>query len=185
MIIKTISRYDGRLLHQRFAYRYFGDNVNALGDIIAFRASMHVEAEFMIDQEDVLNNDFIYSDDAVNFLWEIPQLPPFGAVAFQRLFNHEIAIILGKMLAKPIEVRGDDIYIINGGKASVSITHVKDGTALGHTGINIMAGDKAPKFAYSTKLTDEQAEKFMEEVIALFYTMTQDMFIATTKVLSK
>lgn len=184
MILNSIKGYDGNLLHQRFAYNYFHDKVNALGDIIAFRGFMRVEGDAMIDQEDLINNDFIYSDDAINFLWEIPNLQPFGAVAFQRLFNHEIGVILARILNKPLEIRGDDIYIENS-KASVSITHVKDGAALGHTGINIIAGNKAPKFAYSTQLTDKQATEFMQEVIALFYTMTQDIFIATTKVLAK
>lgn len=185
MILTDIKGYDGHLLHQRFAYQYFRENVNPLGDIIAFRGWMRVEAEGMIDQEDLLNKDYIYSQDALNFLWEIPGLAPFGAVAFQRLFNHEIGTRLAKILGKTLEMRGDDIYIIDGGKASVSITHVKDGAALGHTAINIIAGDEAPVFAYSTQLNSIQAEQFMQQVIELFYAMTKDIFIATTKVLTK
>lgn len=184
MILKDIPGYDGSLLHQRFAYRYFRDKVNALGDIIAFRGWLKVEADTMIDQEDLLSNDFIYAEDAINFLWEIPNLDAFGAVAFQRLFNHEIAVILAKFIIKPIEINGDDIYVVDGGKASVSIAHVKHGAALGHTAINIEAGDKAPDFAYSTQMTDEQATQFMQQVVELFYRMTQDIFVATTKVLS-
>jgi hypothetical protein len=66
----------------------------------------------------------------------------------------------------------------------VSITYTKNGTALGHTGINITAGKKAPAFAYSTNLTDEQADQFMKNVIDLFYNMNEDIFLATTKVIS-
>ena len=69
MIITNIKSYDGNLLHSRFAYKFFRDQTLPIGNIIAFRAPMHVEAEGMIDSEDVLNNDFIYSDDAINFLW--------------------------------------------------------------------------------------------------------------------
>jgi hypothetical protein len=66
----------------------------------------------------------------------------------------------------------------------VSITYSKNNVALGHTGINITAGKKAPAFAYSTNLDDDNAEKFMKDVIELFYKMNEDIFIATTKVIS-
>jgi hypothetical protein len=195
MIITDIKNYDGKILHSRFAYKYFRDRTLPIGNIIAFRAPMHVEAEGMIDTEDVLNNDFIYSQDAINFLWEIPYLDPFGAVSWQRLFNSQIANILSfKYVKAPIEVDGDDLIVHKEhsqggvtqikGKCSVSITYSKNNVALGHTGINITAGKKAPAFAYSTNLDDDNAEKFMKDVIELFYKMNEDIFIATTKVIS-
>lgn len=195
MIIKDIKVYDGKLLHNRFAYRFFRERTLPIGNIIAFRAPMKVEVEGMIDSEDVLNNDYIYSDDAINFLWEIPYLDAFGAVAWQRLFNTQIANILStKYLNTPIEVDGDDLIVHKEhnqggvtqpkGKCSVSITYTKNGIALGHTGINISAGKKAPAFAYSTNLTNEQADSFMKEVVELFYRLNDDIFIATSKVIS-
>lgn len=194
MIINDIKGYDGTLLHGRFAYKFFRKNTLPIGNIIAFRGSMHVEAEGMIDNEDVLNNDFIYSDDAINFLWEIPNLDPFGAVAYQRLLNTQIANILSfKYIKAPIEVDGDDLMVHKEhnqggvvqpkGKCSVSITYSKNNVALGHTGINIVAGKKAPAFAFSTNLTDEQATEFMKDVINVFYSMNEDIFLATTKVI--
>lgn len=186
--------YDGKLLHARFAYNFFREKTLPIGNIVAFRAPMHVEAEGMIDSEDVLNNDFIYSQDAINFLWEIPNMDAFGAVAYQRLLNTQIANILSTQYLKaPIEVDGDDLIVHKEhnqggitqtkGKCSVSITYTKNNVALGHTGINITAGKKAPAFAYSTNLTDDQAKSFMQSVIELFYTMNDDIFIATSKVI--
>jgi len=70
------------------------------------------------------------------------------------------------------------------GKCSVSITYTKNGAALGHTGINISAGKKAPAFAFSTNLTTEQVDEFMKDVINIFYSMNEDIFLATTKVIS-
>jgi len=180
--------YDGNLLHSRFAYKFFRDKTLPIGNIIAFRAPMKVEAEGMIDSEDVLNNDFIYSEDAINFLWEIPMLDAFGAVAWQRLFNTQIANILSTAYLKaPIEVDGDDLIVHKEheqggvaqtkGKCSVSITYSKNNVALGHTGINISAGKKAPAFAFSTNLTDDQAKQFMSDVIKLFYEMNDNIFI--------
>ena len=192
MIIEDIKSYDGNLIHNRFAYKYFGKKTLPIGNIIAFRAPMLVEAEGMIDNEDLINNDYIYSDDAINFCWEIPNLCPLGAVAFQRLLNTQIANILStNYLKKPIEVDGDDLIvhaehnqhniIQQKGKCSVSITYTKNNVAIGHTGINIEAGKKAPAFAFSTKLGDEEAHDFMKNIIDVFYSMADDMFIASAK----
>lgn len=187
--------YDGHLIHNRFAYKLLRDKVLPQGNIVAFRAPMHVEASGMIDLEDVLSNDFIYSKDAINFCWEIPNLDAFGAVAFQRLFNTQLANILFNIIQKPIEVKGDDLLVHDEftgsdgavhakGKCSVSITYTKNGAAIGHTGINVDAGPKAPGFAYSTHLTPEQCEAFMTKGIESFHIMTDSIFVATTKVIA-
>lgn len=194
-MIVNIDNYDGNLIHNRFAYTFFKKRTLPIGNIVTFRSPMLVEADGMIDHEDVLQNDFIYSDDAINFCWEIPGLDSFGAVAWQRLFNTGIANLLQSVINAPIEVDGDDLIVhkefMSGGiiqpkgKCSVSITYTKDGAALGHTGINVRAGDKAPSFAYSTNLTDEQVKAFQDAVIEMFYAMNDDMFLATTKIISK
>ena len=191
MIVKAIELYDGNLIHNRFAYKYFRNRTFPIGNILAFRAPMLVETEGMIDNEDLLNNDFIYSDDAINFVWEIPGLNPVGAVAWQRLFNTKMANILHGYIKAPIEVDGDDLIVHKEhdqhgiiqpkGKCSVSITYSRDNVAIGHTAINIEAGKRAPAFAYSTKLSPEDADCFMKDVIDSFYEMNDDMFIATTK----
>ena len=196
MIVTDISVYDGALIHDRFAYKYFRNKTLPIGNILAFRAPMLVEADGMIDLEDTLENDYIYSDDAINFVWEIPNLDFFGAVAWQRLFNTQLANLLSiQYLKAPIEVDGDDLIVHKEheqhgiiqpkGKCSVSITYVKNGAALGHTAINIEAGRKAPAFAYSTHLSDEQSDEFMRSVIDIFYAMNDDMFLATTKIIIK
>jgi len=192
MIINNHEKYDGKLLHSRFAYRYFKDKVLPTGNIIAFKAPMLVEAEGMIDLEDVMNNDFIYSDLAINYCWEIPIInDKYGSVLFQRLFCNSVANILTKYIKAEIEVDGDDFWVLKEhnqggiiqqrGKASVSIATTVDNCALGHLGINVVAGKKAPAFAYSTNLNTEQCEQFMREVVNCFYGMSHDVFLATTK----
>lgn len=187
------TNYDGSLIHSRFAYRFFKKDVKSTGDIVSFIGPMSVTKN-LIDLEDSLSKDYIFSEGAMNFCWEIPNLDPFGAVCFQRLFNTKIASILYVYINKSISVRGDDIIVYDKfmgsdgiehdtGKASVSITYSKDNVAIGHTGINIHAGSKAPGFAYSTKLSVERALQFMAEVETEFYNMTQDIFVATSKVI--
>lgn len=196
MIVEDIKVYDGVILHHRFAYKYFRKKCLPIGNIIAFRAPAKVETEGLIDQEDALSQDFIYSEDMIHFLYEIPLITEsFGAICYQRLFNTNVANILSsKYLKAPIEVDGDDLMVHKEftqggvtqpkGKCSVSIVHVKDAAALGHTGINVTAGKKAPAFAYSTGLNDIDVRNFMGDVINSFYQMNDDIFIASTKIIS-
>lgn len=192
MIINDQKVYDGSFIHKRFAYKYFRDKTLAVGNIVSFIAPVEVTLN-LIDLEDSLEKDYIYSDSMVNFCWEIPNLDPFGAVCFQRLFNTNIANILHNIIKKPIQMKGDDIIVHaehdqggivqQKGKSSVSITYSKDNVAIGHTGINITAGKRAPAFAYSTNLTPEQAVQFQNEVINLYYGMVDNIFVATSKVI--
>ncbi len=195
-MIVDIDLYDGNIIHNRFAYQYFRDKTLPIGNILAFRSPMVVEAEGMIDHEDILDNDFIYSEDAINFIWEIPGLDAFGAVAWQRLFNTQVGNLLSTQFLKaPIEIDGDDLIVHKEhnqggiiqpkGKCSVSITYAKDGAALGHTAVNITAGKRAPAHAFSTGMGDAQCQQFMKNVIDIFYTMNDDMFIQTTKIIYK
>lgn len=191
MIITDQKIYDGSFIHKRFAYKYYRDRVLPIGNIVSFVAPVEVTLN-LIDLEDSLENDYIYSDSMVNFCWEIPNLDPFGAVCFQRLFNTGVANILYRMIGKFIEMKGDDLIVHNEftqggivqqkGKASVSITYSKNNVAIGHTGINIVAGKRAPAFAYSTNLDPAQAQAFQEDVEKLFYTMVDNIFISTTKI---
>ena len=192
MVIKQ-GVYDGNLIHKRFAYEHFRKEVSPYGNIVAFRAPMYVK-DALIDLEDTLSDDFIHSQDAINFCWEIPNLDPLGAVSFQRLFNTAVANILAGIINKPIIVEGDDLMVQDefigsdekvrkSGKVSVSITYSKDGIALGHTGINIVAGDKAPGFAYSSNLDKKAANFFINTVVEYFNAEVADQFTATTKVI--
>jgi hypothetical protein len=149
----------------------------------------------LIDLEDKNNNDFIYSDDALSFCWEIPNMNAIGAVFFQRLFVQEIANIFRTDIFGlfDVEVRGDDLMLRKRGmgennkeewgKASVSITKVTDEVALGHVGININAGYRAPSFAFSLFLTDEQVNTLAGQVKVIFDDILADCFVATTKVI--
>ena len=192
MIINDQKIYDGSFIHKRFAYKYFRDKTLPIGNIVSFVAPVEVTLN-LIDLEDSLEKDYIYSESMVNFCWEIPNLDPFGAVCFQRLFNTAIANILYKAINKPIEMKGDDIMIHaehnqggilqTKGKASVSITYSKENVAIGHTGVNVIAGKRAPAFAFSTNLSPEQTVRFQNDVINQFYGMVDNIFIATTKVI--
>jgi hypothetical protein len=192
MIIKNFETYDGSILQDRFAYQFFRDKVLRTGNIIAGRSPAKVEADFMVDKQDLIDKDFIYSDDMIHFLIEIPDISLFAGICFQRLFNSVASNILAtKYLKCDIEVDGDDIFVHKEheqggivqqkGKASVSIAKYVNGAVLIHTGINVKAGKRAPAFAFSTNLSDEHANEFMKDCIEMFYGMSHDLFVASTK----
>jgi len=178
--------YDGSVIHERFAYKFFRDKVSPLGNIIAFRAPMEV-TDNLIDLEDSLSKDYIYSDDAINFCLEIPKVDLFGGICFQRLFNAQCAHMLAtQYVNKPVIIDGDDVlFDVNGEtkKSSVSIAAEKNGAVLIHTAFNIHAGTKAPDFAFSTELSDEQVEEFAKKVCEMFYSILFDVFKASTKII--
>jgi len=179
--------YSGQILHNRFAYKFFKKNVRAVGNIVAFVAPMEVTTN-LIDLEDAINHDYIYSDNAINLLIEIPNIDLFAGVCFQRLYNAQLGSLLcTKYLQQEGFVDGDDIMVkvsdTEFKKASVSIAARKNDAVMIHVGININAGEKAPSFAYSTNLDDEAATNFMGDAINIFQNMVSDIFVATSKVI--
>lgn len=177
--------YDGSALHCRQAYKFFKKDVSPLGNIVSFIAPMEVTTN-LIDLEDSLNKDYIYSDLAMNFIMEIPNKDIWGGVLFQRLLNAQVGSLLcGKYLKTEGYVDGDDIMVgddFNAKKASVSIAAQKNGAVLIHLGININAGERAPSFAYSTNLSEDLAYEFMADVEGIFNSILADVHVATTKI---
>jgi hypothetical protein len=181
-----VDYYDGSALHDLFGYKFLKKSVTATGDIISFIAPMQV-TDHLIDLEDSMSKDYIYSDLAIQFLIEIPNIDLYASICFQRLFNAQLGSLLcSQYIKKTGYVDGDDIMIVDGEehkKCSVSIAAQKNNCALIHTGINIRAGDKAPSFAYSTNLEETEALRFMQEAENIFQNMTTDIHVAMRKVI--
>ena len=187
-----VDYYDGCQIHNRFAYTVFRDKVLPIGNIIAFRSPTKVLADQMIDKEDLLSNDFIFSQDMINFCFELPMTNLFGGVCFQRLLCSLTGNILSEIIKADVDIDGDDIFVkkeFTGGgivqqrgKASVSIVCERNGAILGHIGVNVVAGREAPAFAYSTNMSHQQCEQFMVNVIQAYYAIAQDVFVATSKI---
>jgi hypothetical protein len=178
--------YNGNVIHNIFAYKFLKKSVTPTGDIISFIAPMEV-TDHLIDLEDSMSKDYIYSDMAMQFLIEIPNIDLYAAICFQRLFNAQLGSLLcSNYIDKPGYVDGDDIMIVDGEehkKCSVSIAAQKNNCALIHTGINIQAGDKAPSFAYSTQLDEIKALTFLQQAENIFLNMSMDIHVAMRKVI--
>ena len=195
MILENVQVYDGTYLRKRFAYDHFLDKTQAIGNIIAFRSPIKVDVENLIDKSNIIREEGLYADDAINFCMEIPNISLFAGVCFQRIFNSCIGNILASEYLKcDVEIDGasiiihkemeEDGIIRTKGKASVSDVASVDGAVLIHTGINVVAGKKAPAVAFSTNLTEEQCIIVMRQGIEMFYGILQEIFVETTKKVS-
>ena len=192
MLIENIEKYDGSYLRSRFAYDHFRDETHPVGNIIAFRSPINVEVKDLVDKEAIIREEGLFSDDAVNFCMEIPNISLFAGVCFHRIFNSCMGNILASEFLKcDVEIDGSSIIIHKEikedgiiktrGKASVGDVTLVNGAALIHTGINIKSGKKAPATAYSTNLSDDEAIIFMHKGIEYFYGVLHEIFLETTK----
>tara|TARA_R110000744_G_scaffold10369_4_gene32309 strand:- start:17868 stop:18458 length:591 start_codon:yes stop_codon:yes gene_type:complete len=192
--IKEGDVYYGDVIHQPFAYKQYGKLMNPTGNVFVWRAPMHVDVDNMIDLEDVIQEDNIRSKDAINIIWEVYNMDPVGSVAFQRLFN---TLISGAIKAwrgddSIVFMQGDDImskasiYDTTNEKLSVSITYCDNGTTIGHTGLNIKAGKKAPSFAGNIGvMDDDDIENLGCEISRIFYELLHDLNVSSRKICIK
>lgn len=129
--------YTGEELANHWIYR----NVGILGDaVVAFVGPSHVDIEHMVDLEDVLNNDQIISSRMLNFIIEIFNVPLLEGVLVQRLFT---AILHNKVMDAAGNVNlkriGDDLFLDDTMKLSVSICTKSPTSILIHTGLNVQS----------------------------------------------
>lgn len=129
--------YTGDALANHWIYRNFG----ILGDaIVAFTGPCDVTADRMVDLEDVLNNDSIYSRQMLHFIFEMFNLPLREGVLIQRLFSAIMQQKLNDRLGEnAIERAGDDLFYKGTKKLSVSICTLSPTSILIHAGLNIEA----------------------------------------------
>jgi hypothetical protein len=133
--------YTGEELSNHWIYRNFG----ILGDsAVAFVGPCDVDTFRMVDLEDVLNDDFIFSRRMLNFIVEIFGITLREGVLIQRLFSSIIQSKINNLLGGDVIKRcGDDLFFEETRKLSVSICTVSPTSILIHTGLNIDS-DGAP-----------------------------------------
>ncbi len=128
-----VLKYDGSQLHSLFAYTNFG----IMGDsIIVFRGSCRVEQDEMVDLEDVLAKDWIYSEDMLHFIIEHFEMDLEKTIIRQRLLIAIIKEELERNGVKTVYRTGDDLYE-GEKKLSVSISTLSPVSSLIHCGLNI------------------------------------------------
>ena len=136
--IEKEIKYIGSQLSPHWIYK----NFNLIGDsIVSFIGEVDVNLNEMVDIEDVINNEPIYSKKMLNFIIERFDIPLNQMLCEQRLL---VCLIKEELERHNIKVtrEGDDLFIDNK-KLTVSIATKSLTSCLIHTGINIES-DGAP-----------------------------------------
>lgn len=171
-------KYIGSQLSPHWIYK----NFNIMGDvIIAFCGECDVKLSEMVDIEDVINNEPIYSKYMLSFITEQFDIGLTEGVLRQRLLISIIKENLEKRGFK-IERNGDDL-IIDGRKLSVSIATKSLTSILIHTGLNILSEGAPVKAAgLKSELGIDDVRTFAQEIMQAYAEEMKDIELATTKV---
>ncbi len=151
--------YTGDQLVNHWIYKTIG----MLGDsVVAFTGPCEVDLVKMVDWEDVLNEDIIYSRQMLHFIVEIFGISLQEGVLIQRLFTAIIQDKINQTVdGAGIRRHGDDLFYRETQKLSVSICTLSPTSVLIHTGLNIDAtGAPVEAAGLVSDLQMEQVEPF-------------------------
>ena len=178
LYIEDKVKYIGSKLSPHWIYK----NYKIQGDaIVAFCGECDVKLTEMVDIEDVINNEPIYSKYMLSFITEQFNIGLIEGVLRQRLLITCIKETLENMGFNPIR-DGDDLFI-NNKKLSVSIATKSLTSVLIHTGINILS-ENAPieVSALESDLNIKDIKNFALEVMQRYSKEIDDIVLASTKV---
>ena len=171
-------KYIGSQLSPHWIYK----NFKLQGDaIVAFQGECKVDLTEMVDIEDVINNEPIYSKYMLSFITE-----QFGISLSEGVFRQRLLMCIIKELLEEkgvFVVRNGDDLMIDGKKLSVSIATKSVTSVLIHTGLNILS-EGAPVSASGLKseLGIEDTKSFALEVMKRYAAELDDISMACTKV---
>ena len=171
-------KYIGSQLSPHWIYKNFKMQGDA---IVAFIGECDVKITEMVDLEDVINNEPIYSKSMLSFITEQFNVNLQEGVFRQRLLICIIKEVLEDRGFKPIR-KGDDIFIDNK-KLTVSIATKSQTSVLIHTGINIIS-DGAPIKAAGLKseLGIDDVKNLALDIMKRYSDEIDDIIMASTKV---
>lgn len=178
LFIDNEIKYVGSQLSPHWIYKNFKIQGDA---IVAFCGECEVKLTEMVDIEDVINNEPIYSKYMLSFITEQFNIELVEGVLRQRLLMTTIKEVLESRGFK-VKRDGDDLFV-NDKKLSVSIATKSLTSVLIHTGINILS-DGAP-IAVSGLESDlgiKDIKEFALEVMKRYSDEIDDIILASTKV---
>lgn len=176
--IEEEIKYIGSQLAPHWIYK----NFKIQGDsIVAFVGECEVKLTEMVDIEDVINNEPIYSKYMLSFISE-----QFGIGLTEGVFRQRLLICIIKELLEERGVfvirNGDDLMIDNK-KLSVSIATKSVTSILIHTGLNILSeGAPVEASGLKSELGISDIKEFAHEVMKRYSEEIEDIVLAGTKV---
>ena len=177
LFIDKEIKYTGRELSPHWIYK----NFKICGDcVVAFIGEVEVNLSEMVDIEDVINNEPIYSKKMLNFIIERFTVSLDEMVWCQRLFVSIIKETLEKRGIK-LQRSGDDLFF-EGKKLSVSIATKSITSSLIHTALNIV-GEGAPiEVSSLNEMGIEDVENLAKDIMSAFCAECESINMAKCKV---
>ena len=177
-LIDTEIKYIGSQLAPHWIYK----NLKLQGDaIVAFIGECEVALTEMVDIEDVINNEPIYSKSMLSFITE-----QFNVNLVEGVFRQRLLICIIKELLEErgiFVVRNGDDLMIDGKKLSVSIATKSTTSILIHTGLNILSeGAPVKASGLTSELGITDVKEFALEVMKRYSEELEDINLASTKV---
>ena len=177
-LIEEEIKYIGSQLTPHWIYK----NFKIQGDVIvAFCGECEVKLTEMVDIEDVINNEPIYSKYMLSFITEQFNIGLVEGVFRQRLL---ISCLKEALEKRGFFVRrsGDDLFV-NDKKMSVSIATKSLTSVLIHTGVNILSdGAPIPVSGLKSDLGIDDVKDFALEVMKNYSEEIEGIVLASTKV---
>ena len=178
LFIDDEIKYIGSQLAPHWIYKNFKIQGDA---IVAFCGECEVKLTEMVDIEDVINNEPIYSKYMLSFITEQFNIELVEGVLRQRLLMTTIKEVLERRGFK-VKRNGDDLFV-NDKKLSVSIATKSLTSVLIHTGINILSeGAPIAVSGLESDLGIKDIKEFALEVMKRYSDEIDDIILASTKV---
>lgn len=178
--IESEIKYTGLELSPHWIYKKF----HLQGDaIVAFCGECEVKLSEMVDIEDVINNEPIYSKNMLSFIAEHFNIGLIEGVFRQRLL---ITIIKETLEGQNIKVirNGDDLFV-EGKKLSVSIATKSLTSVLIHVGINIDPTGAPVDAIGLDYLKIRNIKDFASDIMIKYSQEIDDIILASTKVIAR
>ena len=180
LFIDKEIKYIGSQLAPHWIYK----NLNIMGNaIVAFIGECDVNLNHLVDLEDVINNEPIYSKCMLNIIEE-----NFNATLTEMVYKQRLLVTITKELIEKkypevkIKRSGDDLFV-NDKKLSVSIATKSITSSLIHFGLNIDATGAPINAADLTKdVGIEDVKTFATELLNTYKNEVEDINYATCKV---
>ena len=177
-LIEQEIKHEGWQLSPHWIYKNFKIQGDAT---VAFKGECEVKLDEMVDIEDVINNEPIYSKSMLSFISEQFNIGLVEGVFRQRLL---ICIIKEALERRGISIRrsGDDLFF-NDKKLTVSIATKSVNSILIHTGINIDSnGAPVKACGLENDLGISDIDAFANEILEKYSEEIDDIILASTKV---
>ena len=177
LFIEKEIKYIGSQLAPHWIYK----NFHLQGDsIVAFVGEVEVKLDEMVDIEDVINNEPIYSKKMINFIIEKFECNLEQMVWAQRLFMSIIKEVIEEY-GVVVKRDGDDLFFDNR-KLSVSIATKSITSCLIHTGLNIIKEGAPISASDLSEIGIKDVKEFALRVMDKFRQEAQSIKMATYKV---